>query len=167
MKYILLWITVFFSVVTVSAQDLSLDDLLVALDYSADDLDTYLVKNGFIYSPGLENKDTVIQKDCKYMFQYSNKQNPKCKIATYCCIYTNYAKELSYIFTEDSKYVAFKESLKNKGFVFEKSYDHEGTLFSIFQKNKDGVKIEIVISARKSLSLGTIYEISILKTSNF
>jgi hypothetical protein len=166
MKYTLFVITVFFSVPNISAQDLSLDDLLIAIDYNTDDLDTYLVKKGFTYSPGRDSKDSSNQKNCKYLFEYSHKQNSKYRIATYSCIYNNYAKELAYRFPEDSKYVAFKESLRNKEFVFDKSLDHEGTLYSFFQKIKDGVKIEIVVSAKKSLASGTLYEIAILKTSN-
>jgi hypothetical protein len=142
-------------------QRIPLNDLIKLIDYTYDDMDTYLVNNGFIFKPSPISQEEKTKKDCDFYYDYSYKVKGYNQFVFYKCRYDDYQPNISLRTPSENDYLLFKAELKNAGFKFLKNEDYNGSQFLWYELSTLKFKYSASLVSRVVEEQKTIYEITI------
>lgn len=157
---LILILSSFFSLNTFG-QKLTVNELINLIDYNSDELDTYLVKKGFVFRPGIDSNNEDTKLDCNYFYEYSHKVKSYYDFAIFQCKYNNYQSSINFRTPSSNDNLLFKTELKNNGFKFINAYDDDNIHFINYELIITKYVFKATLASRTIDENETIYELSI------
>jgi hypothetical protein len=125
-----------------SAQDFSISELIGFLGLNSDEVDTRIVKKGFVPNTTKYSKDT----NCVFFYEYKNSTIASNDICLYKCKYDGYKINISYRTRKDATYSVFKDQIKNYGFVYKETVNIENGKIIIYNLSKNNKTYELSLA---------------------
>jgi len=145
------------------SQRLTVNDMFLLINKDFDEIDTYLLKKGYVFKPGSDSKKEDTKNNCAFFYEYSHKSIKYYDFAMYNCIYDGNTTNLTVRTSSESDYLKFKDELKIKGFKHLKSYVENQTNFIEYELIQGETTYEATLTSRIINGSISIYEIGISK----
>lgn len=145
------------------SQRLTVNDVFLLMNKDFDEIDTYLLKKGYVFKPGSDSKREDTKNDCTFFYEYSHKSIQYYAFVMYNCIYDGNKTNLLVRTSSESDYLQFKDELKLKGFKHIKSFVDNETNFIEYELIQGETTYNATLTSRIINGSTSIYEIGISK----
>lgn len=149
---IFFWILSF----NLSAQDFSISELVSFFELNIDEIDTRIIKKGFVPNKTKYSKDT----NCVLFYEYKNSAIASNDICLYNCRYDGNKLNISYRTRKHASYSVFKDQIKNYGFIYKETVNIEKGKIIIYTISKNNKKYELSLATSIYVDFN-LYELTI------